>query len=275
MHPRVRDLLELNKTMPEQRTPPWYAMRNDMVTASDVGTILGTNKYSSKTSVLNSKLGLTPSFTGNAATQWGNDNEDKVRDMFCDQYGKICHDVGLLPHPKVSWLGASPDGLLDDGALLEIKCPTRRIPQEGVIPPHYMSQIQLQLSVVDLDLCYFVEWMPVENEEDIFLVQEVKRDPSWFEDNIGALTEFRETIISYNNDTAKFEEYRERYEEKKRKRQLTKTFRNVNLETPKIQLSTFIDDLPQEEGTQEKKDVPASQRPTSKTTNRLRFVEYD
>ena len=56
----------------------------------------------------------------------------------------------------VSWLGASPDGLIGEDGLLEIKCPTKRL-YSGV-PWHYMAQVQGQLHILDRRWCDFVCW---------------------------------------------------------------------------------------------------------------------
>ena len=35
----------LNFKTPEQRSPEWFAMRSNYLTSSDLGTVLGLNKY--------------------------------------------------------------------------------------------------------------------------------------------------------------------------------------------------------------------------------------
>ncbi len=182
MHERVRALLARCKDLPAQHSPEWFEARDRMITASEVGSVLGTNPYMSSAQVLRNKVGVGTPFTGNAATRWGTEHEDQVRDRFCAEYGEVCHETGCIPHATVPFLGASPDGILESGAVLEIKCPMRRQPIQGVhnVPPYYMSQMQLQMEVCDLDKCYFVEWKPPDLMfgDDTFAVTVVER-PRW------------------------------------------------------------------------------------------------
>lgn len=36
--------------------------------------------------------------------------------------GEVAWEVGLVVHPDLPWLGASPDGVTNTGRLIEIKC---------------------------------------------------------------------------------------------------------------------------------------------------------
>ena len=95
-------------------------------------------------------------------------NEENIYNVKVDEYGLIPH----LPEPRVSFIGASPDGIashykLDNsfsdriGRMLEIKCPySRKIITEGEIdgticPHYYWCQVQQQLECCDLDYCDF------------------------------------------------------------------------------------------------------------------------
>ena len=73
------------------------------------------------------------------------------------------YEFGLIPHPKFTAFGASPDGICDTnsppeyiGRMLEIKCPPKRKFTKNV-PPHYWMQMQGQLEVCDLDECDFLQ----------------------------------------------------------------------------------------------------------------------
>lgn len=67
----------------------------------------------------------------------------------------------LLRHPQYDWIGASPDGVSiggpeDEPYAVEVKCPvSREITAE--VPDHYIPQVQLQLEVMDLEMCVFVQ----------------------------------------------------------------------------------------------------------------------
>lgn len=67
------------------------------------------------------------------------------------------NDFGLITHNKLKWLAASPDGITDDGVMLEIKCPLSRKIDKESIPFGYWLQTQIQMEVCDLDECDFLE----------------------------------------------------------------------------------------------------------------------
>lgn len=150
-------LCEINKTLPEQRTPEWYAFRENLITASSWGNVFGW--VGSAKEVLLQKLGHEGSqFKGNQFTVWGTKYEPVATMIYERRTGKTVVDFGCLKHPAEEnfFIGASPDGICDDGVMLEIKCPPRR--QIGPIPPdYYWAQMQGQLEVCDLEQCDFLE----------------------------------------------------------------------------------------------------------------------
>jgi len=152
---QVKDLQ--NIFQPEQRTPAWYEMRENMLTASDWGTVLGENHYAKSESVLLKKCGLdVPFFGGNAAMLWGNKYESVAVLIYEYRNNVKVLEFGCLKHPFINFLGASPDGITEDGIMLEIKCPsTREI--TGIPPSYYWCQVQGQLEVCELDRCDFLE----------------------------------------------------------------------------------------------------------------------
>lgn len=193
LHPRVVALLARPQYV--QRSEEWYEVRKGLMTASDAAGALGIPAWHGQRNVRDGllKQKTSGSFTGNHMTRHGQKYEDMVRDRFGDILGVECHDVGLLIHESLPWLGASPDGVTETGALIEIKCPYKRRPVPGEVPHHYMPQIQTQLEVADLDTCYFVQWMPGWLSSDgveLFTIDVVERDRHWFETNKDALHSF-------------------------------------------------------------------------------------
>jgi len=140
---------------PEQKSKEWYEMRNNMLTASDWGTVLGENHYSNSNEVLKKKCGDDTFFT-NAAMQWGNKYESVAVLIYEHRNDVKVLEFGCLQHPFIPFLGASPDGITEDGVMLEIKCPTSR-KITGIPPRYYWCQVQGQLEVCELDRCDFLE----------------------------------------------------------------------------------------------------------------------
>jgi len=158
---------------PEQRSKQWYDMRKNMLTASDIGAILGYSKYTNKNAIIKKKCGEGPKFRGNKFTLHGQKYEEIAKQIYEMRYNKVVDEYGLIQHPNIDILGASPDGISRDGIMLEIKCPPKR-KITGEVPKHYWVQMQVQLQVCSLEQCDFIECLIEEYdyeedyEEDVF-----------------------------------------------------------------------------------------------------------
>ncbi len=151
---------------PEQKSPEWYDLRMQMLTASsDIPAIAGQcynskkRKWSRK-QVLDQlylkKCGKGPQFTSNRFTLYGNKMEDVSLLFYRQKTGATVYPFGLLVHPEYPFIGASPDGITSMGRMVEIKNPqTRKI--TGEIPDQYMIQMIVQMEVCQLSACDYVE----------------------------------------------------------------------------------------------------------------------
>lgn len=153
----------------KQGSPEWFEAREGRITGSRVGAILGVSPYKTKQATLRDMvaeaLGERDDFD-NPAMKWGRDNEDKARHIYEFLYIGIdkVEQTGFWTHHK--FLGASPDGLVGDDGLVEIKCPygLRDEPHPHFDSvddlPHYYHQIQLQLLCTDRQWCDLFQWSP-------------------------------------------------------------------------------------------------------------------
>ncbi len=150
-----------------QRTPEWYTARESMITASDFAQALDLGKFGSRKELFEKKCGhVTPrAFDASCPPlRWGIMFEPAACNIYSALNSHVqIHEFGLLRHPdpKTPFLGASPDGISENGIMLEIKCPWRRR-IDGTVPLQYYLQIQGQLSVTGLRECDYFE---VEFEE--------------------------------------------------------------------------------------------------------------
>ena len=151
------------KPQPEQRTQEWFDLRRQMITASDWGAVLGKNKYSSYKEVLKKKI-KPPKYVQSAATIWGTKYEEVATKIYERRNNVEVVEFGVIQHEEHSFLGASPDGITNEGIMLEIKCPYRR-QITGIPPEYYFCQVQGQLEVCKLERCDFLECKLVEIEE--------------------------------------------------------------------------------------------------------------
>jgi len=163
---------------PAQRSPEWYDLREKMFTASaDVCDILGMSQYGGNINkVILKKCGEGAKFTGNKYTWHGQKYEDIACQIYESRYNYKVWEFGLIPHPHLPCLGASPDGITTCGRMLEIKVPSgRKI--DGHIKQGYYVQMQAQMEVCDLDICDFFECNITEYdkeryENDIYIPEE-------------------------------------------------------------------------------------------------------
>jgi putative phage-type endonuclease len=194
MDQRVEALLRQEQY--QQRTPAWYAVRDTMLTASDVAAALDIKPFESYKGSARKELlkrKLNPVRIDNAFTAHGNLYEDIARKIYEDKTGETVLEFGLLVHPVHKWLGASPDGVTMSGKVVEIKCPMTRPIVPGHVPEHYYPQVQIVMEVCGLDETAFIQYKPEavtwpkEAEYDVTIV---KRDREWFRDALPKLLDF-------------------------------------------------------------------------------------
>ncbi|NBU33770.1 hypothetical protein EB118_01965 [bacterium] len=180
---KVQQLLK--RPQPVQRTPEWYKARQTMITASEAASCLfrservckpyvdlfgltgfkykdsdPLNPYEKKRDYIIKKCSLFYDeyvYKDTVHTLWGKKYEDAASRLYCQLTNKKLLEFGLVPHGSLSWLAASPDGITEDGVMLEIKCPKSRKIDAGCIPLYYWVQVQIQLEVCDLEQCDFIE----------------------------------------------------------------------------------------------------------------------
>lgn len=194
MRPVVQALIEHEYAA--QRSEEWLALRGKMLTASDAATAIGVNSYEKPDGLILKKFGYNK-FEGNEATEHGNKYENVARDIYCERYNEVAHEIGLHPHPLYNWLGGSPDGITESGKLLEIKCPLRR-KITGEVPVHYMPQLQLLMEILNLEECDFIQFKPEEltwpNPPE-FIVTNVKRSREWFAEQLPVMDAFWKRVL--------------------------------------------------------------------------------
>lgn len=172
----------------EQRSPEWFAARLGKVTASRVADIVAKTKAGYSTSRANymSELiverltGSVTDFYQNSAMLWGTNTEPLACAAYEVLAGELVEAVGFVPHPTIPMSGASPDGLIGDAGLLEIKCPNTSTHIETVLsqeaPTKYITQMQWQMACTRREYCDFVSFDPRLPAEMSIFVRRVPRD---------------------------------------------------------------------------------------------------
>jgi len=173
----------------EQRSDEWFAARLGCVTASRTADVMAKTKsgYSASRANYMAQL-ITERLTGrasegfsSAAMQWGTDTEPQARAAYELMTGRDVTEVGFVKHPTIDGFGASPDGLVGDNGLIEIKCPNTATHIETLlaekVPSKYITQMHVQMICTGRDWCDFVSFDPRLPGDMSFWMQRVHRDP--------------------------------------------------------------------------------------------------
>lgn len=158
----------------EQGTDEWLAMRSGLVTASRMADVMA--KLKSKNGmaadrrrylmevVVGRLTGLNPETYVSPAMQWGLDNEDLAKGAYEISTSSIIEPGGFAIHDKIKWFGASPDGLIGDDGLVEVKCPNSDTHigyiLSGEIPDDYKPQMWAEMACTNRSWCDFVSFDP-------------------------------------------------------------------------------------------------------------------
>jgi putative phage-type endonuclease len=174
--------------MMEQGTEEWFTIRIGKVTASRVADVIAKTKtgYSATRDNYMAQLvcerltGQKSESFSNAAMQHGTDTEPLARAAYEAFQDILVDEVGFVPHPSIIMAGASPDGLVSDDGLLEIKCPNTATHIETLlsqsVPGKYNTQMQFQMACTGRQWCDFVSFdNRLPNELQLF-VKRVPRD---------------------------------------------------------------------------------------------------
>ncbi len=161
---QIAELLKIPQTV--QKSEEWLRQRNSMITASDIGAVLGLNKNGDREGVLLSKVEPCFRQLNSPAILHGVKYEDVANMIYAKRNGVTVQEFGCIRHHTFPFVGASPDGIaLETGVMVEIKVPSSRV-IDGIVPPYYYAQIQFQLNTCLLDRCDFLECKIVEYSEE-------------------------------------------------------------------------------------------------------------
>jgi putative phage-type endonuclease len=192
----------MNIELVEQGTEAWLALRLGKVTASRVTDVIAKTKsgYGASRSNLMAEL-ICERLTGrsadrftNAAMQHGTEQEPNARRLYEFLKDVEVQQVGFVYHPSIADSGASPDGLVGDDGLIEIKCPNSATHIEtllsGVVPGKYVTQMQWQMACTGRIYCDFVSFDPRLPAEMQVFIATVERDADFIAKAEGEVVAF-------------------------------------------------------------------------------------
>lgn len=133
----------------------------------------------------------------------GNELESEARAIYEIETGNSVSEIGFITNESISKVGGvSPDGLIGDDGLIEIKCfaDTKHFQMsvKGLtIESRYMWQMQMQLLISERKWVDFVAYNP--NFEKAILIQRVEPDKEMQDKIIEGLKKGEELLKEINN----------------------------------------------------------------------------
>lgn len=185
--------------MTEQGTQEWHLERLGRVTASRISDVMmkpttaGYQNYRAQLVCERLTGQPTESFTS-PAMQHGTETEPQARAFYEMAMGCEVVEVGFIQHPTLAMSGASPDGLVGDDSLVEIKCPQpathiKTLTGAG-IDRKYILQMQWQMACTERRHCDFVSFCPMLPPEMQMFCEAFHRDDALISEITDAVGQF-------------------------------------------------------------------------------------
>lgn len=211
VRPVVKEL-----TVGQRNNPVWQQFRKMRVTASNFGLVLrsiGRNQYNQ--SLFTTLMGGYSLATASAASvQWGIDHEMTALSDYSQKTGNPVQQAGLYLCEK-GWLGASPDGIVSESHIIEVKCPWSLRAGQSVFEAAmyrkdfyltvddqcnlhlkrnhtYYHQIQGTLHITGANICDLYVWTPTDSE-----IVRIEKDPGWLINLSKLELFFKDVFIPY------------------------------------------------------------------------------
>lgn len=192
-----------------QGSDEWKQLRCGSITASKIAEVMSKGKNGAEsTGYANYRAQLVAErLTGcvvegytNGYMARGNEDESAARDCYSFATGNQVEQIAFVRHPTIEYAGCSPDGLIGDDGLLEIK---RKIPALHIayllkkeVPTEYRKQMTFQLACTGrkwVDFCSYCPELP-ENMQ-LFIVRYYRDD--------AAIAEMEAAVIAFNRSVEK------------------------------------------------------------------------
>lgn len=186
----------------EQGTEEWLEARLGKATSSRLSDIMTRTKsgYGAGRKNYTAEL-ICERMTGNGNEHfvskemaWGTETEPVARTEYEIATGSTVREVGFVQHPTIEMSGGSPDGLVGEDGIIEIKCPNTATHiatiLSGSADSKYIKQMQWNMECTGRRWCDFVSYDPRMPEGLQLFISRVDRDDEF-------LKEAREEVVSF------------------------------------------------------------------------------
>jgi putative phage-type endonuclease len=189
----------------QQGSAEWLQSRLGKVTASRVSDVVAKTKSGYSASRANYLAQLVcERLTGqpqdsfqSAAMEWGTEHEPEARMAYEFLRDATVTQAGFIEHPKMA-AGASPDGLVGEDGMVEIKCPNTATHIQTLltekVPAKYVKQMQWQMYIAEREWCDFASYDPRVPEAMRLWVKRVHRDHPMIEELVTEVSKFLDEV---------------------------------------------------------------------------------
>lgn len=156
-----------------QGSAEWFQQRLGNLTGSRIYEACAKKKngeyYSSRADLLNEKLierltGIPAEHFVTDAMAWGTSHQDEAQSVYEITKGALVTECAYFPHPSIAHSGASPDGLVGEDGVIEIKCPTTTVHLDtilsGAIPEKHTYQMAWEVESTGRKWADFISYDP-------------------------------------------------------------------------------------------------------------------
>lgn len=191
-----------------QGTPEWHLARAGKVTASRMGDALsrsrdrkseGSTRRKYRAQIIAEIItgrSQEDSFTSRAMKE-GVENEPFARASYEVLRGLFVEQVGFVLHPTMDRYGCSPDGMVGDDGMVEIKCPE---PQTHIfwmlgneVPAEHQAQMHSEMDCCERRWNDFVSYCPLLPAPLNLFVKRLPRDDK-------RIAEIRAEVVVFNRE---------------------------------------------------------------------------
>lgn len=208
----------------EQGSDAWFLMRLGKISGSRISDLLSEGR-AGKESLLKKKYRnelIRERLTGKriptyktALMNRGIELEPLARSAYEHKFQTMVHQIAFVDHPTIAMAGCSPDGLIDEHGLLEIKCPSPEnhldnYLNDGIQLDQYYDQVQWQLVCTQRKWCHLISFDPEMPEHLQIYCKDITLDEEWKQRAESAVIAFNAEIettltqlkeLNYGNNT--------------------------------------------------------------------------
>lgn len=155
----------------EQGTPEWHEARRGIITASEIGKLVtrgGHRSYDKESRGLiyekaaQRLTGYIDETPTTFAMQRGHDDEAEARDIYSERVMPVTEVGFIVRQFDGVKLGYSPDGLVGNDGLIEVKSRKQKFQMETLVtstmPYDYLAQVQAGMMISNRPWCDFISF---------------------------------------------------------------------------------------------------------------------